>query len=129
MFSGEEVLKFIALPLLLYQCMYLPIPSCATLPVARNINSCVIHRCKDIPSLDRYLTNKYENSPLPPHLPQETDDLQYEEELLRNPFSVKHWLRYTEHKKDAPPDKLNKVYERALLQMPGSYKLWHQYLR
>ncbi|XP_063848977.1 pre-mRNA-splicing factor syf1 homolog isoform X1 [Scylla paramamosain] len=59
----------------------------------------------------------------------ETDDLQYEEELLRNPFSVKHWLRYTEHKKDAPADKLNKVYERALLQMPGSYKLWHQYLR
>lgn len=60
---------------------------------------------------------------------QETDDLQYEEELLRNPFSVKHWLRYTEHKKDAKSDNLNKVYERALLQMPGSYKLWHQYVR
>ncbi|XP_068247345.1 pre-mRNA-splicing factor syf1 homolog [Palaemon carinicauda] len=59
----------------------------------------------------------------------ETDDLQYEEELLRNPFSVKHWLRYIEHKKDGVPKKLNIVYERALLQMPGSYKLWHLYLR
>lgn len=60
---------------------------------------------------------------------QEADDVQYEEELLRNPFSVKHWQRYIEHKKDAAPEKLNIIYERALLQMPGSYKLWHLYLR
>ncbi|XP_074038937.1 pre-mRNA-splicing factor syf1 homolog [Leptinotarsa decemlineata] len=50
------------------------------------------------------------------------DDLPYEEEILRNPYSVKHWLRYVEHKKVAPKG-VNIVYERALRQMPGSYKV------
>ena len=59
----------------------------------------------------------------------EDDDLPYEEELLRNPYSVKHWLRYIEHTKSGKPQKVNIIYERALLQLPGSYKLWHQYLR
>ncbi|XP_018022210.1 pre-mRNA-splicing factor SYF1 isoform X2 [Hyalella azteca] len=71
------------------------------------------------------------------------DDLPYEEELIRNPFSVKHWLRYIEHKKscikeelELPLEKrkfsdkdLHYLYERALLQMPMSYKLWSQYLK
>ncbi|KAL7646185.1 UNVERIFIED_CONTAM: hypothetical protein RMT77_003086 [Armadillidium vulgare] len=57
------------------------------------------------------------------------EDLPYEEELLRNPFSVKHWLRYIDHAKSGKDKKVNIIYERALLQMPGSYKLWHQYLR
>ena len=38
---------------------------------------------------------------VPPECYQgDNDDIQYEEELLRNPFSVKHWQRYIEHKKD-----------------------------
>ena len=58
----------------------------------------------------------------------EADDLPYEEELLRNPGSVKQWLRYIDHKKGNDPKQLNIIYERALQQLPGSYKLWHQYL-
>ncbi|KAK2704962.1 pre-mRNA-splicing factor syf1 homolog isoform X2 [Artemia franciscana] len=57
------------------------------------------------------------------------EDLPYEEEILRNPFSVKHWLRYIDHKKDAPKKIVNLLYERALKELPGSYKLWHRYLK
>ncbi|KAF4518796.1 hypothetical protein B566_EDAN005417 [Ephemera danica] len=57
------------------------------------------------------------------------DDLPYEEEILRNPYSVKHWLRYIEHKKSAPRNAVNIIYERALKELPGSYKLWYNYLR
>ncbi|XP_075214335.1 pre-mRNA-splicing factor SYF1 fand isoform X2 [Lycorma delicatula] len=57
------------------------------------------------------------------------EDLPYEEEILRNPFSVKHWLRYIEHKKDAPKHGVNIIYERALKELPGSYKLWYNYLK
>lgn len=56
------------------------------------------------------------------------EDLPYEEEILRNPHSVKHWLRYIEHKKKAPKFEINLIYERALKQLPGSYKLWYNYL-
>jgi len=56
------------------------------------------------------------------------EDLAYEEEILRNPFSVKHWLRYCEFKKNATPAVINMIYERALKVMPGSYKLWYSYL-
>ncbi|CAH1970535.1 unnamed protein product [Acanthoscelides obtectus] len=57
------------------------------------------------------------------------DDLPYEEEILRNPYSVKHWLRYIEHKKNAPKRGVNIIYERSLKELPGSYKLWYGYLR
>ncbi|KAK9871432.1 hypothetical protein WA026_012807 [Henosepilachna vigintioctopunctata] len=57
------------------------------------------------------------------------DDLPYEEEILRNPYSVKHWLRYIEHKKKSPKFGVNIIYERALKELPGSYKLWYNYLR
>lgn len=60
---------------------------------------------------------------------QNEDDLPYEEEILRNPFSVKHWLRYIEHKKTAPKNAINMIYERALKELPGSFKLWYNYLK
>jgi len=50
---------------------------------------------------------------------QNEDDLPYEEDILRNPFSVKHWLRYIEHKKSAPKHAVNIIYERALKELPG----------
>lgn len=53
----------------------------------------------------------------------------YEEEILRNAYSVKHWLRYIDHKKASPNSVINMVYERALKQLPGSYKLWYNYLK
>ena len=57
-------------------------------------------------------------------------DFIHEEEILRNPHSVKSWLRYIEHKQeDGDFGALNMIYERALKQLPGSYKLWYKYLR
>lgn len=48
---------------------------------------------------------------------------------MRNPFSVKCWLRYIEFKKSSPVKALNLIYERSLKELPGSYKLWYNYLR
>lgn len=59
----------------------------------------------------------------------EDEDIPYEEELLRNPYSVRHWLRYIEHKKRAPANVLNTIYERSVHELPGSYKLWNHYLK
>ncbi|CAA6661813.1 unnamed protein product [Spirodela intermedia] len=57
------------------------------------------------------------------------DDLLYEEEILRNPFSLKLWWRYLRARAEAPFRKRSVIYERALKALPGSYKLWHAYLR
>ena len=70
------------------------------------------------------------------------DDLPFEEELLRNPQSLKAWTRYLAHRSSktsqaasSPREKwarqaaLNMVYERALKELPGSYKLWYNYLK
>ncbi|KAH7983955.1 hypothetical protein HPB52_015750 [Rhipicephalus sanguineus] len=59
----------------------------------------------------------------------EEDDLPYEEEIIRNPFSVKHWIRYIDYKKDQPKHVINLICERALRELPGSYKLWYNYLK
>lgn len=48
------------------------------------------------------------------------EDLPYEEEILRNPYMVKPWMRYIEHKRDAPKNQVNVIYERALKELPGS---------
>ncbi|GCB79592.1 hypothetical protein scyTo_0020228 [Scyliorhinus torazame] len=59
----------------------------------------------------------------------EEDDLPYEEEIIRNPYSVKCWIRYIEYKQSAPKHVVNMIYERALKELPGSYKLWYNYLK
>ncbi|KAG2184774.1 hypothetical protein INT43_000687 [Umbelopsis isabellina] len=56
------------------------------------------------------------------------DDVPYEEEILRNPQTLRCWLRYIEHKKNGPKNQLFLVYERCLMQLPGSYKIWKRYL-
>lgn len=58
-----------------------------------------------------------------------TEDLPYEEDILRNSYSIKHWLRYIQHKIGSSDDAVNMLYERALKQLPGSYKLWYGYLK
>ena len=55
-------------------------------------------------------------------LPDE-EDLLYEEELLRNPYSLKMWDRYIQARKGAPPKRRYLLYERALRALPGSYKV------
>lgn len=57
------------------------------------------------------------------------EDLPYEEEIIRNRYSVKAWWRYLKARSDAPVEKRHTLYERALRAIPGSYKLWHAYLK
>eukprot|EP00123_Amoebidium_parasiticum_P017227 comp23760_c1_seq1/m.41135 comp23760_c1_seq1/g.41135 ORF comp23760_c1_seq1/g.41135 comp23760_c1_seq1/m.41135 type:complete len:846 (-) comp23760_c1_seq1:271-2808(-) len=59
----------------------------------------------------------------------EEEDIPFEEDILRNPYSVKAWWRYLEHKRTASRAVRNMIYERALKEIPGSYKLWYAYLR
>eukprot|EP01111_Echinosteliopsis_oligospora_P015171 TRINITY_DN5900_c0_g2_i1.p1 TRINITY_DN5900_c0_g2~~TRINITY_DN5900_c0_g2_i1.p1 ORF type:complete len:463 (+),score=107.52 TRINITY_DN5900_c0_g2_i1:117-1505(+) len=56
------------------------------------------------------------------------EDLTYEEDVLRNPYFLKSWLRYLDFKKDAPRRVRDMIFERALKSLPGSYKLWQAYL-
>ncbi|EIE82685.1 hypothetical protein RO3G_07390 [Rhizopus delemar RA 99-880] len=55
-------------------------------------------------------------------------DLPYEEELLRNPFSLHSWLKYIDYKRNGSFEELCSVFERAIQELPRSYKLWKQYL-
>jgi len=57
------------------------------------------------------------------------EDLLYEEELLRNPYSLKMWWRYIQARTDASAKRRYLLFERALKALPGSYKLWYAYLR
>lgn len=59
------------------------------------------------------------------------EDLPYEEDVIRNPYSLKSWIRYIEHKTKFCTNWVSVylVYERALKQLPGSYKLWYTYLK
>jgi pre-mRNA-splicing factor SYF1 len=48
---------------------------------------------------------------------------------MRNPYSVKSWLRYIEHKtKSKNYNATYLVFERALKLLSGSYKIWYKYL-
>ncbi|KAJ7530801.1 hypothetical protein O6H91_14G019800 [Diphasiastrum complanatum] len=65
---------------------------------------------------------------IPQHLYPAEEDLIYEEEILRNPFSLKLWWRYIQARRDAAFKKRAILYERAVKALPGSYKIWHAYL-
>ena len=56
---------------------------------------------------------------------QDSDDIPYEEDIIRNQYSVKAWLRYILHKKEkkVPANQMNIVYERALRELPGRQDL------
>ncbi|TPX34862.1 hypothetical protein SmJEL517_g02635 [Synchytrium microbalum] len=56
------------------------------------------------------------------------DDIPFEEECLRNPLNIKAWLRYLEFKGDSSVKNKIFIYERAVNEAPGSYKLWKLYL-
>ncbi|VDM59565.1 unnamed protein product [Angiostrongylus costaricensis] len=51
------------------------------------------------------------------------EDIPYEEDILKNPTSLRSWQRYIDHKR-----KTN-IYERALKVFDRCYKLWYNYLR
>ncbi|CAM9610555.1 unnamed protein product [Choristocarpus tenellus] len=69
-------------------------------------------------------------------------DLEFEEEISRNPYRLKSWWRYLQAKEGARKKTRNVIHERALKFLPNRqvremsclvtllvfYKLWHQYL-
>lgn len=52
----------------------------------------------------------------------------FEEEIGRNPYALKPWVRHLAQQSAAAPRARAALYERALLHLPRSYKLWHAYL-
>ncbi|KAI3905328.1 hypothetical protein MKX01_040019 [Papaver californicum] len=60
---------------------------------------------------------------IPLELYPSQDDLLYEEEILRNPFSLKLWWRYLVTRNESPFKKRSLIYERALKALPGMRKL------
>jgi pre-mRNA-splicing factor SYF1 len=54
--------------------------------------------------------------------------LAFEEECIRTPFHLKSWMFYLDHKAESALPSRFFIYERALQSLPGSFKLWKQYL-
>ena len=59
----------------------------------------------------------------------ETQELQIEQDIQRNPYNLKAWLNLLLLKRDASSIARYVVYERAVVFLPRSYKLWHAYLQ
>uniref|UniRef100_A0A7E5A1A3 Pre-mRNA-splicing factor SYF1 n=1 Tax=Panagrellus redivivus TaxID=6233 RepID=A0A7E5A1A3_PANRE len=59
------------------------------------------------------------------------EDVAYEEDIIRNEFSIRSWQRYIDHKlkTKAPSKAVRLLYERALKIFNRSYKLWYAYLK
>ncbi|KAL9104135.1 MAG: hypothetical protein Q9163_000882 [Psora crenata] len=61
--------------------------------------------------------------------PQSADDQIYEQDILRDPGSIKPWLLYSDYKyQHGSLLEQAFVLERACTQLPRSYKLWKLYL-
>jgi len=56
-------------------------------------------------------------------------DAPWEELISKNQYSVKSWLGYLQHKAGASPLSRYVIYERSLLNLNRSYKLWRAYLQ
>ncbi|KAL8953386.1 MAG: hypothetical protein Q9222_000763 [Ikaeria aurantiellina] len=58
-----------------------------------------------------------------------SDDIIYEQDIIRDPSSIKPWLTYIDYKfQYGSPLERAFVLERACLHLPRSYKLWKMYL-
>jgi len=73
-------------------------------------------------------TKSHRTSDIDVHL-QSGDDIVYEQDILRDPGSIKPWLIYIDYKHQHGSH-LEQAYvlERACRQLPRSYKLWKMYL-
>ena len=58
------------------------------------------------------------------------EDVIYEQDIFRDPSSVKPWLRYIDYKQQHRASLLEQAFvlERACTHLPRSYKLWKMYL-
>uniref|UniRef100_A0A1I8B0A9 Pre-mRNA-splicing factor SYF1 n=1 Tax=Meloidogyne hapla TaxID=6305 RepID=A0A1I8B0A9_MELHA len=61
----------------------------------------------------------------------ESEDIAYEEDIIRNPGLLRPWERYIDHKikTKADPKQVRIIFERALKIFNRSYKLWYNYLK
>ncbi len=58
-----------------------------------------------------------------------SEDAIYEQDILRNPGSIRPWLTYVDYKmRNGTIHEQAFVHERACIQLPRSYKLWKRYL-
>ena len=58
-----------------------------------------------------------------------SDDASYEQDVYRNPSSVRPWLHYIDYKmRNGTIHEQAFIMERACIQLPRSYKLWKLYL-
>lgn len=55
-------------------------------------------------------------------------EINFEDDIRRNPYHLKTWISFLDFKKDATPPERYVIFERALKFLPRSYKLWHAYL-
>ncbi len=53
----------------------------------------------------------------------EDEDLPYEEDCIRNPYNLKTWLRYIDHKTKNCTNWVSVylIYERSVKQLPGRF--------
>ena len=54
--------------------------------------------------------------------------IEFERDIKKDPYATKYWWRYLQYKSAAPAKERNELHERALVHIPGSYKLWFSYL-
>ncbi|KAI9675870.1 MAG: pre-mRNA-splicing factor syf1 [Bathelium mastoideum] len=97
--------------------------------------SCQLDSLPDAPSSSALTTARTSSSSRllsgPSHLFLITQaDLIYENDLLRNPGSIKPWIEYFNFKKSTNSSILSQAFvlERAVKTLPRSYKLWKLYL-
>lgn len=66
----------------------------------------------------------------PPPLIEDSADIDWETTLERDPYDVEIWIEYADDKirRGLTKPAVAMVFERALMKLPGSYKLWHRYL-
>ena len=68
------------------------------------------------------------SSPSVSSMLHDAEAMRHEEEIARNPYSLKLWLAYLEFRKAAPYRDRRVIHERALKFLPRSFKLWKTYL-
>ena len=53
----------------------------------------------------------------------------YESEIFRNPYHLKTWIKYIEVNSKSSPINKYIIFERALIFLPRSYKIWLLYIK
>jgi pre-mRNA-splicing factor SYF1 len=60
---------------------------------------------------------------------QHEANVSFEADIQQDPYDVSTWVSYALANAKSPAVVRNAIFERAVRHLPGSYKLWHMYLR